>query len=917
MSGLVATKFHRPSIPAKWVYRPHLRQRLNEGLELHRQITLVSAPAGFGKTTCISEWVNSLNDMPIAWLSLELSDDDPGRFFVYFFAAMQQVEANLGQEIEAVIRSGTLPPSEIISTTLINDILTIKSRFLLVLDDFHVIQDHFILQVLAQIIANFPDPLHLVLITREDPPLPLARMRANNQLTEVRARDLRFTQADTSRFMNGVMGLSLSQADITSLEHKTEGWIAGLQLVGLSIQDQVDPSSFIAALSGSHRFILSYLTEQVLSQQPEEIHQFLLETSILNKLNGGLCDAVCGRTGSSELLERLLNANLFLISLDEAGQWYRYHHLFADLLRDLQNTSHQGKTAELHRRASHWYASTGMMNDAIQHALAAEDYPMAVDLLEKHSMEMIMQGYANTVNAWVQSLPEEWISQSPRTNLAFAWALILRGAYAQALPYLEQLENTFYSTRVREKDRQSIKAECLVLKSLRINMEGKSADSLALVDQALEIIPKEDHRVYSLAYFGRASAYQAMDQYNHAEKAFQVAIGYGRLSGSLIAEMMSISGLAQLAFELGRLHLAYEITAPAVDQANASHSLAPISTVVFGILGMIYYQWYQTAQARHFLLRALQLSTLGGIRSGMINCHVLLSRLSQVEGDWEAADREIHMALGFLQMETPDYVEQELIAQQVLVYLAQSRPDDAEIALQRQGFSFIGEFSYPELSLQQSISHSLILLYNSSLSLLLYRARNRDDRSGLRIGIKLADQLISWALERQMLLAALEGTLLRAQMYDLLGDHSNSNADYVKALELGKPEGFIGAFVEQGTFVAEALVSLREQNRLVSVPRDYVVAILDAFSTSGFLDNQPRAAGSSANGPVVGLIEPLSQREVEVLRLMIDGLKYKEVAERLFVSLNTVRFHVKTIYGKLNVNNRAQAIEKSRQLHIL
>jgi LuxR family maltose regulon positive regulatory protein len=926
-SNLLATKLHCPSLPAKWVQRPHLSRRLNEGLELKRQITLVSAPAGFGKTTCVSEWVNALDRWPVTWLSLDPSDDDPGRFFAYFVAALQKVDANLGQEIEGVLRSGQFPPGEIISTTLINDILELESRFLLVLDDFQVIQDRFILQVLEELVANLPQPLHLVLLTREDPPLPLARLRANNRLTEIRARDLRFTSRDADRFLNEVMGLALSQADIAVLEDKTEGWIAGLQLAGLSVRERVNPSSFISSLSGSHRFILSYLTEQVLSRQPEEIQHFLLQTSILDKLNGDLCNAVTGRSDGRALLEQLLNANLFLIPLDDEQQWYRYHHLFADLLRDLQNALQKDKTAELHQRASHWYAQAGMASEAIQHALAAEDYALAVDLLESHAMGMIMQGYAKTVNGWVQAIPEEWRSQSPRTNLAFAWMHLLRGAYSQAYPYLERLEGSFSSSQVSEAERQSLKAEWLVMQSLRLNMQGKMTESLALANQALEIVPEPASHVRSLAYFGLACAYQAMENYELAVDAYQMAIQYGRVAENLVAEMMSTSGLAVMAFEHGQLHLAFEIAAPVSDRVEGSGPPPPISAVLYGLLGEVYYQWYQIEQARRHTLRALQLSTLGGYKSGMINCRVLLSRLSQIEGDLEAAAREVQKAVDLMQAVTPGYVRQESVSQQVRVYLARDRPAAAQMALQGQGFSFRDQFSFPDLSPDQSISHANGLLYNSSLCVLLYQARARGELTGLKQGIELADRLIVRALQGQYIIVALEALLLRAQMHAVLGDHRASQADYVRALELAEPEGIIGVFVDQGPPVAEALSNLVGQNQLGIVQPGYVERILAAFSG---VQSPPTAtrgeqlapslpvedASRGETGPVA-LIEPLTDRELEVLRLIAEGLKYKEIAARLFISLNTVRFHVKAIYGKLNVNNRTQAIEIARQLRIL
>jgi LuxR family maltose regulon positive regulatory protein len=923
-SGLLATKLHRPSVPPKRVQRPHLIQRLDEGLESGRQITLVSAPAGFGKTTCIAEWIDAL-DCPVAWLSLDAADDDPGRFFAYLVAALQRVDANLGREIEGVLRSGQLPPSEAIGATLINDILESEVRFLLVLDDFHVIQDRFILQVLERLVANLPRPLHLVLLTREDPPLPLARLRANNQLTEIRAKDLRFTNRDAEHFLNDVLGLSLSRADVTALEAKTEGWVVGLQLAGLSVRDRADPSAFIATLSGSHRFILSYLTEEVLNRQPEEIQRFLFQTSILDKLNGDLCNAVTGRSDSRALLERLFSANLFLIPLDDEGQWYRYHHLFADLLRDFYSTLQKDRMAELHQRAAHWYAQVGgestgkrgaFVSEAIQHALAAEDYGLAVDLLEHHAMGLIMQGYAKTVNSWVQAIPAEWASSSPRTHLAFAWMHFLRGTYTLAFPYLEQVWATFSDSQVGEEEKSTLRAEWLVMQSLILYAQGEPEKARAVANQALEITPEQDSRVRSLAYWALASTYQLMGDYPNAVEAYQTSIQHGRAAENPVAEMMSTAGLAVMAFEHGQLHLAAEIAAPVVIRLERSGSLPPINALIYGVLGEVYYQWVQIEQARHHTLRALQLSKLGGYNRGVLFCGVLLSRLSQLEGDPEDAAREVQQAVELMQVGSPDYVHQEVTSQQVRVYLAQNHPAAAQMALQGQGFVFQNYFTFPELPSDQSISYSLGLLYNSSLRVLLYQARTRGDLTGFSSGIELADRLIGAALQGQTLLVALEALLLRAQMYAALGDGRASQADYARALELAEPEGFIGVFVDQGPPLAEALASLVQQNRLGNVRPGYVEHILAAFSRAQPA-GEPLAPDLPAEPERVALVELLTDRELDVLRLMAEGLKYQEIADRLFISLNTVRSHVKAIYGKLNVNNRTQAVEVARQLRIM
>ncbi len=916
-SNLLATKLHRPALPTQWVERPYLTQRLQEGLALNRQLTLVSAPAGFGKTTCISEWLNVLPHYLVAWLSLDAADNDPGRFFAYFTAALQTVDVLLGQELSGVLQSGQLPAAEMVGASLINDILSIEKQVLLILDDFHLIQDAFVLQVLETILTNQPPPLHLVLISREDPPLPLARLRANNQLTEIRAKDLRFTNQDAAHFLNDVLTLSLSAADVDALEAKTEGWIVGLQLAGLSMRDRTDPSDFIAALSGSHRTILDYLTEQVLSQQPDEIQHFLLQTSILDKFNSELCDAVTGRKDGRFLLEQLFNANLFLISLDDAQQWFRYHHLFADLLRDRQAALGKAATAVLHQRASQWYAQEKMINEAMHHALAAGDFETAVALLEDHALHLIMQGYVKTVNGWVEAIPEQWRSQSHRTNLAFAWMHLLRGAYSQAEPYLAQLESAFSGAPVAEDAERSVRAEWLVMRSLLLNMAGKPEESLVLVGEALATVPKQDSRVGSLAYFGLASAHQAMEKYESAADAYQKAIQYGQVADNRIAEMLSVSGLAMMAFERGQLHLAYEIVAPVSDRLEQAGALSPITTVVYGILGEIYYQWYEIQEAREQFQRALVLSTLGGYKSGMVNCRVLLSRLAQLEGDQETSANKIKEAATLMQMEVPDYVRQEVAAQQVCVYLAQDRAAAAQSVLHGLGFSFAERFAFPALPADQTLSYSPGLLYNSSLRLLLYKAQTERDLTHLNPGIELASQLIDRARLGRATAVALEALLLRAQLQAVLGNHRASQLDYRSALELAAPEGFIGVFVEQGQPVAEALAHLARQHQLDGIQPAYVERLLAAFADQPAIGSEHGAAAFKPATSSEMLTDPLTERELEVLGLMAEGLKYKEIAAKLIVSVNTVRYHVKAIYSKLQVNNRTQAIEMARQHHLL
>ncbi len=906
MSGLLATKLLRPSIFNKQVHRPQLIQRLNEGLESGRQIILVSAPAGFGKTTCISKWVSEL-DMPVAWLTLDPADDDPGRFFTYLIAALQKVNENLGQEIEGVLRAGQLPSAEIISTTISNDIQDLEERFLLVLDDFQVIQDRFILQILEDLVYNLPPPLYLVLLTREDPSLPLARLRANHQLTEIRARDLRFTETEADYFLKHVMGLSISQEDISALQARTEGWVVGLYLAGLSIRDRADPSTFIASLSGSHRFILSYLTEEVLSQQPEEIQEFLLQTSILDRMNGDLCNAVTGRIDSHALLEQIYSANLFLIPLDDEGQWYRYHQLFTDLLCERQDMLKKRDTAERHQRASRWYAGAGMVSEAIQHALAAEDYPMVVYMIESHAIDMLMQWHVKTVEGWMQAIPPEWISQSPQANLAFAWMQLMRGNPEKVTPFLSRLKEMFSDSQTG-KDDPSLEAKWLALQSLALNAQEKPEESLALGKRALEIAPHEEGQVRSMIYLGLADAYRQMDDYNHAAEAFQNLIQLGQASGNSVTELLGSSALALLAIQHGQLHFAFEIASQGIARMERSGSLPPVSQAMYGELAVIHYQWHHLEQAHHYFQRAIQVSALSGLSDAALFYGVILSRLFHIQGDLEAAAREVQKAVDLMKVEAPTVVLEDVISQQVRIYLAQDNPGEADNVIKIRGERFKNYFSFPDIE-GQITSLTASTLYISKLRILLYRSKEKNNRADLKSGIKLAKYLIDEALKLQYIPIALEVLLVRARLYTALGDDQACQADYIRALELGEPDGFISIFVEEGSPVSGALKSLLEQNLLGTVQPDYARQILAAFPSPGLSMTTPC--------PKSAEFEPLTDRELDVLRLMAEGMKYEEIAKRLYISLNTVRSHIKAIYGKFGVDNRTKAIDQARQMRVL
>jgi LuxR family transcriptional regulator, maltose regulon positive regulatory protein len=424
VTSILATKLYLPRLRPNVVSRPRLLERLNDGL--HRKLTLVSAPAGFGKTTLISEWVKRI-ERPTAWLSLDEGENDPARFLAYLVAALQTIAANIGEGVLDVLQSSQPPPPEAILTALLNDLTTIRDHFVLVLDDYHVIDAKPIDQALTFLLDHLPPQMHLVITTREDPQLPLARLRGRGQLTELRAADLRFTRFEAAAFLNQVMGLSLSAEDIAALEDRTEGWIVGLQLAALSMQGHQDIAGFIRAFAGDHRYIVDYLVEEVLQRQPEPVRSFLLQTSILDRLSGPLCDAVTGQEEGNVRLEALERGNFFVVPLDDKRHWYRYHHLFAEVLAAHLMEEQPDQVSTLHRRASAWYERHGSPSDAIRHALAAEDFGRAADLVELAVPAMRQNRQEATVLGWLKALPGELVRIRPVLSVHYAGTLLVSG----------------------------------------------------------------------------------------------------------------------------------------------------------------------------------------------------------------------------------------------------------------------------------------------------------------------------------------------------------------------------------------------------------------------------------------------------------------------------------------------------------
>lgn len=855
--------------------------RIEDGLSSHQPLTLVSAPAGYGKSALVAEWRENTR-RTITWLALDESDNEPVRFFLYFTAALQKADETIGTELMTLLEANQLPPRETLIALLTEDLLASETSLVCVLDDFQSIQDPFILDILQELIAQ-PQLLQFVIVTREDPALPLGRLRAHAQLTEIRAADLRFSKDETKRFFFDVMLIPLSESDLSLLEERAEGWVAGLQLAGLSMKGRKDPSAVIASLSGNHRHILGYLTEEVLKQQSPSVQEFLLQTSILAKFNADLCNAVTQRGDAAALLDQLLASNLFLIPLDDEGRWYRYHHLFAGLLLGIQSRSHPKLVKELHIRSAEWFEHQHMPLDAIDHALAAEDFARAAALLETHTWTLLNQGYVRRVEAWMQSLPAEWRAQSPCTNFGFAWMYLLRGNFAKVNPHLQQVESALENASAAD----DLRAESLALKANLLQSQGRIPEAIEHAQHALMIVPPANVRVSGLAYLGLGAGYRQAVQFDLAVDALQQAIRFSRESGDSVTGALATTHLILMSLQHGRLHFAEEVSSQMIERMERSNgAVPPIIGAVYGALGLVYYERNQVERARDHYLRGIQLGTFLGHHASLVYTQLNLARLLLAEGDLDGAAKNLREAQELIQAGAPGWLRPSLLARQVQYFLAIDNLPEAEAIVRQSGITAGGQ-----------VTHATDEIQLAYVRIMLRRGKEAD----LKEGIQLAERILKLAESGQRNNTSMLASMLGALIHERLGDARSASEWLIRALALAEPEGYIRLFVDEGAPVASILQRLAKT--------EYVLTLLAAFPAAERPSPRPH--------PADGLIEPLSERESEVLRLLARGLKYTEIAEQLVVSVNTVRFHIKSLYGKLSVDKQAKAVERARELGLI
>lgn len=900
---LLSTKFYIPPARPELISRPHLLQQLKEGL--HRKLTLVSAPAGFGKTTLVSEWVgffradNSSKVQRIAWLSLDENDNELTRFLSYFVHSLKQVditEANIGDSALAMLQSSQPPSTEVILTSLINDFANISEDILLILDDYHVIEMPAIDDALTFFFEHLPPNLHLVITSRVDPSLPLPRLRARGQILELRAADLRFTFNEVSDFFQRISGLELSSSEIAALENRTEGWIAGLQLAALSMQGRENIPEFINSFTGDHRYIVDYLVEEVLQRQSEEIRNFLLQTSILSRLNDALCDAVTERRDSNSLLNDLERSNLFVVPLDNNRKWYRYHHLFGDVLRAHLTQEDPEQVPVLHQRASEWFEQNGMLPEAIRHSLTAGDYEQAAGLVEQVWSEMDRNRQSAQWLEWVKVLPDAIVRSRPVLSVGYAWALLDRGILEDGDARLRDAEkcldqDTSEPVVVDEEEFRFLPATIATARTYHSLAVRNIRNAMTYAREALESLPEDEHLRRGTPASLLSLASWTDGDLEAADQALVNAMASYRKAGNILYSITGAYAIADMRITLGRLRQAFDVCQQALQLAEGQPNFVRWGMVdVFSALSDLYRETNDIEAAEDNLLTGRELGEKSQVPRWRYRWCLAHARLKESQGDLgEALNLLEEAEANYRRGPMPDV--RPTAALKARIWIKQNRLNEALGWAKEQGLSIEDELSFLREFDHITFARVLIAQYKSEPS----------DES-FRSAIGLLERVLKAAETGVRMGSVIEIRILQALLYKAQGDIPCALESLEFALRLAEPEGYVRIFVDEGASMARLLSEANAQRIML----EYIGKLLDAFGETerSTLTNQP-------------LVAPLSEREREILTLIANGLKNKEIAEQMVISLNTVLYHTKNIYNKLGVNKRTQAVLKAQELRLL
>jgi LuxR family maltose regulon positive regulatory protein len=902
---LLETKLHIPRQRRGLVARPRLSERLSRGTDA--ALTLISAPAGFGKTTVLAQWLAtaSADGRSAAWLSLDQRDNDPALFWTYLVAALQTVAPGAGASALSLLQS----PQQSIEgglSSLLNDLLAIPNEVVLVLDDYHVIDAAEVHDGMAFLLEHLPPQIHLVIAGRADPVWALARLRARGELVEIRAADLRFTPDEAAAYLNDVMDLDLAARDIAMLEGRTEGWIAALQLAALSLRGRDDIADFIAGFAGDDRYIVDYLAEEVLQRQPDQVRTFLLQTSVLSRLNGALCDAVTGQHGGRAMLDALDRGNLFLIPLDDRRRWYRYHHLFAEVLRARLLDAQFNDVPALHRRASAWYEQNGERSEAIRHAMAGEDVSRAADLIELAIPALRMSRQDATLRRLLEALPEELFRVRPVLNVGYAGALMVGGEIEGVEARLQDAERWLDPTTGIRAGSRSRSPEMVVVdeeafhglptaismyRAGQARIRGDVAGTMTHARRALDLVGKDDHLGRGGAAALLALAYWTSGDLKAADRWYADALASLEKAGYLSDAIGCAIALADLRIAQGRLREAMGTYERGLRLATGGGGsvLRGAADMHVGMSELLRERNDLDAAMVH-LLTGQELGEHAGLPQNQYRWRVAMARMRQVQGDLGGALDLLDEAERLYNSDfSPDV--RPVPAVRARMWVAQGALSEA-----------LGWAREQALSVEDDLCYLREFEHITLARLLLARHPTEPAERPVHEASRLLQRLLRAAEEGNRTASVIEILVLQALAHQTRRDIPAALASLHRAMTLAESQGYVRIFVDEGPPMAALLRAGAKQG----IAPGYLRRLLAAVSKPG---------GSTPAEH--GLIETLSDRELDVLRLLGTDLGGPDIARALMVSLSTVRTHTKHIYAKLGVTNRRAAVRRGAELNLL
>ena len=907
-AALLETKLYVPRSRQGLVLRPRLCERLDRGAA--SKLVLVSGPAGFGKTTLLASWLAAGPAAPGdarlgAWLSLDRGDNDPASFWAYVIAALRAVAPGVGEGALALLRARQPPAAEAVLTVLLNELGALAGDIVLVLDDYHVIDAREVQDGMVFLLDHLPAGLHVVIAGRADPVLPLARLRARGELAEIRAAELRFTADEAAAYFNGLMGLQLTARDVSVLEGRTEGWIAALQLAALSMQGREDVAGFIAGFAGDDRYVVDYLAEEVLQRQPDRVQAFLLQTSILGRLSGPLCDAVTGQGGGKAMLEALDRGNLFVVALDDRRRWYRYHHLFADVLQARLLDEQPGQVPELHRRASGWHERSGGHPEAIRHALAAGDFGRAADLVELAIPAMRRTRQEAAVHGWLKTLPEELVRVRPVLSVALAGAMLAGGDLEGVEARLRDAERWLDGATGISQGSPASSAEMIVVddeefrrlpaiielyRAAQALARGNVPGTVTHARRALELSPEQEHLGRAAAAGLLGLAFWTGGDLEAGYSAYAECMAGLRRAGHIADTFGCAIALADIRRAQGRLGEAMRIYEQALQHVpeHGGPVLRGTADMYVGI-SEIHCERDDLPAAAQNLLTSQELGEHTGLPQNRYRWRVAMARIRQAEGDLGGALDLLNEAE---RMYVGDYFPnvRPVPAQRARVQIAQGTVGEALGWARERGLSIADDLSY-----LREFEHITLA------RLLLARYAAEGAEHFIQEAARLLERLLRVADEGARTGIVIEILVLQALGHRTLGDIPAALGALDRAMILAEPEGYVRVFVDEGPPMTSLLRAAAKQG----TRRDYARRLLAAVS-------------GAEHGPVEqALIEPLSDRELDVLRLLTTELDGPAIARELTVSLNTMRTHTKSIYAKLAVTSRRAAVRQAAELGLV